>query len=547
METYRPTPVPLTDAPAANGPNRTGPNRTGVTMIGLALIMMLSVLDQTIVATALPSIAADLHGLSDLSWVVNAYLLGLGLAAPMYGKLGDMYGRKPLILIAVAVFVIASMACGAAGSMSELIAFRAVQGVGAGGLMNLTTAAVADLVPPSERGRVQGYTGAVFALGSIGGPLLGGLLTSTVGWRWVFYINVPAALVGMAIVIRYFNVPHRRTRQPLDWIGALLMAAAVTGVLLVTDWGGQKYGWTSPVILALALGAAVAIGLFLWREPHAANPILPATLWRSAVFRVAMPSSFLLGAGLFGTVVFLPQYFQVVRGASATMSGALLAPTMVAAVIAGVYSAVKASATGRYRRYPIAGAVLLIVGFVALTPLGPSTALWLVLGGAVVLGFGVGLQMQLMILIVQNAVPAADVGVATAAMLLFRSIGGAVGTALFSTLLLRRFSHELGPVLHGAAAGQSAGSLYGRLVLGLGATLGPARGAVVHAFGSAVSIVYVWAVPFGFVLLALAVLLPSVPLRRDTGGAEGTDAPETAAASAEDAAAAESVSAVPSA
>ena len=301
-------------------------DRIGLTVAGLALIMVLPVLDQTIVATALPSIAADLGGLGQIAWVVNAYLLGVGLSAPLYGKLGDSYGRKPLMAIAVVVFVAASALAGASRSMPQLIACRALQGLGGGGLMNLTTAAVADLLPPAERGRAQGYTGAVFAAGSIGGPLLGGVFCGTIGWRWVFYINAPLALAGLAIVLRWFRVPHHRVRQRLDWAGGLLLAGAVTCALLVTDWGGITYPWASPPVVSLIAASAVAAALFAWRETRAASPVLPPGLWGSAVFRVAIPSSFLLGAGLFGTVVFLPQFFQVVQGRSATVSGAPRAP-----------------------------------------------------------------------------------------------------------------------------------------------------------------------------------------------------------------------------
>ncbi len=489
------------------------PPRTGITMIGLSLIMLLAVLDQTIVATSLPSIAADLHGLGQLSWVVNAYLLGVGLAAPLYGKLGDMYGRKPIIMIAVSLFTLASAASGASQSMTELIVFRAIQGLGGGGLMNLTTAAVADLVPPSERGKVQGYTGAVFALGSIGGPLLGGLLTGSLGWRWVFYVNVPVALAGMVIVARYFRVPRKRTAGRLDWPGALLLAAAVTAVLLVTDWAGQQYAWGSWQIIALAAAAVLALAGFALVESRAANPVIPPRLWRDPVFRVAIPSSGLLGVGLFGTVVFLPQFFQVVKHASPIVSGALLAPTMFAAVVAGVFSAVRASATGNYRKYPIIGALLLIAGFCMLIGLSPDSSSWLTFVGTLLLGLGVGCQMQLMVLIVQNAVPARDLGAATASTMLFRSIGGAVGTALFSTLLLRRFDARLHTIIPNATQA-TAGTIYHALVTGIGPGLGSAHEAIVRAFGQSVSVVFVWAIPFAVALLVLGVLLPGIPLRK---------------------------------
>ncbi len=462
-------------------------DRIGLTVAGLALIMVLPVLDQTIVATALPSIAADLGGLGQIAWVVNAYLLGVGLSAPLYGKMGDVYGRKPLLTAAVIVFVAASALAGASRSMGELIACRAVQGLGGGGLMNLTTAAVADLLPPAERGRVQGYTGAVFAAGSIGGPLLGGVFCGTIGWRWVFYINVPVALAGLAIVLRWFRVRSRRVRQPLDWAGGVLLAGAVTCALLVTDWGGITHPWGSPVIVSLIAASAAAAAAFVWRETRAASPVLPPALWRGKVFRVAIPSSFLLGAALFGTVVFLPQFFQVVQGRSATVSGALLTPAMLAAVVTGVYSATRMSATGRYRQYPVIGALLLIAGLLPLTSLSPAAPAWLILVAELALGLGVGFQMQLMVIIVQNAVPYRDVGTATAATLLFRSLGGAAGTAVFSTLMLRRFSARLAVMLPGHAAGGLASRLYQGIVAGILPLSGGARAIIVSAFGQSVS------------------------------------------------------------
>ncbi len=488
-------------------------SRTGLTIAGLALIMVLPVLDQTIVATALPSIAADLGGLGQIAWVVNAYLLGVGLSAPLYGKLGDIYGRKPLLVVAVLVFVAASALAGAAQSMAQLIACRAAQGLGGGGLMNLTTAAVADLLPPSERGRAQGYTGAVFAAGSIGGPLLGGVFCGTIGWRWVFYINAPLALAGLAIVARWFQVRRERVREPLDWAGAVLLAGSVTCALLVADWGGVTDPWGSALIVSLIAAAAAAAAAFAWWETRTASPVIPPGLWRVPVFRVAIPSSFLLGVALFGTVVFLPQFFQVVQGRSATVSGALLTPTMLAAVVTGVYCAIRMSATGRYRQYPIIGALLLIAGFLPLTSLRPATPMWVILAATVALGLGVGCQLQLMVIIVQNAVPYRDVGTATAATLLFRSLGGAAGTALFSTLMLRRFSARIAAMLPGHAAGGLAAQLYRGIVAGIIPLSGSARAIVVSAFGQSVSVVYVWAIPFAVALLALALILPAVPVR----------------------------------
>jgi EmrB/QacA subfamily drug resistance transporter len=492
---------------------------SSLALVGLALGMLLAVLDQTIVATALPSIAADLGHLDDASWVVSAYLLTTLLSAPLYGKLGDMYGRRPMFLTTVAIFLVGSAACGLARNMGQLVVLRAIQGLGGGGLMNLGTAAVADLIPPTERGRIQGYTGGVFAAGSIGGPLLGGLFSEYLGWHWIFYINVPVCVLSLALTGMTFRVPHTRRRGALDVTGALLLGIAVTCGLLVALWGGQRYPWRSGHILVPAAAAVALIAGFVWRERRAAEPILPPRLFANPVFRVAIPSSALLGVCLFGTVVFLPQFFETVRHSSPTGSGLFLVPTMLAAVFGGVLSGVLASETGRYRRYPIAGATLLMVGFGLLTQISTNTSVaWLVVD-MVILGLGVGLQMQLMVFVVQNAVPHEDVGVATAATMFFRAIGAAVGTSLFTTILLRR----LGAELAGSGTNPSAarvGELYRRLTEHSPALSGEARDRVVEAFADSIHVLFAWALPFGALLLALAIVLPAVPLRRTVRDSE---------------------------
>lgn len=476
--------------------------------------MLLAVLDQTIVATALPAIARDLGNAGSVSWAVSAYLITTVASAPIHGKLGDLYGRRITFLVAVSLFVVASALAGAADSIGMLIAMRALQGLGGGGLMNLATAAIADLVPAAERGRIQGYTGSVFAVGSIGGPLLGGLFSEHISWRWIFYVNVPVGLACMALVYFTFRVPHQRgTRHRIDFLGSALLSATVTGTLLITVWGGVQYAWGSPQILALFVGVLVTLVLFILQERRAQDPVLPLGLFRDPVFRLAVPSSALLGITLFGTIVFVPQYFETVRGTSPTLAGLALVPTMAIAVVAGVLSAVRVSATGRYKVYPVVGSLLVLVGFGGLAQLDASTPLWLVIAELLLLGVGIGLHMQLMVFIVQNALPHAHVGTATAATMFFRALGGAVGTALFSTLFVRGLSDSL------TGSGVSAGEAYNVIAHHAGSLPTDTLPEVEAAFGESLQVVFAAATPFAAVMLLLACFIPSKPLRtsvRDT-------------------------------
>ncbi|MFB4195439.1 MDR family MFS transporter [Streptomyces carpaticus] len=493
------------------GPSRL-PRRTKVALSGLAMALLLAVLDQTIVATALPAIAREFHATGSVSWVVTAYLITTVASAPIHGKLGDLYGRRRTFLAAVTIFVIASALAGAANSVEMLIAMRALQGLGGGGLMNLATSGFADLVPASERGKVQGYTGGVFAIGSMGGPLLGGLFAEHLSWRWIFYVNVPLGLLCLVVTYVTFRVPHtpRRPKAAIDYTGAALLAAAVTALLLVTVWGGTEYAWGSPQILGLVAGAVVLGGLFWWQERRAADPVLPPRLFRNPVFALGVPSSGLLGIALFGTIVYVPQFVEVSRGAGPTVAGLVLVPTMGLAVGAGMAAAIRVGATGRYRRFPIAGSLLVLAGFGGLTLLEPHTPLWQLFVPLALLGVGVGLHMQLMVFIVQNAVPHADLGTATAATMFFRALGGAVGTALFSTLLLR----GLRDALPAAAPGVDPDDAYNAIAHHTGGIAESARPAVAEAFADSIHLVFAAALPFAALMLVLAWFIPAVPLRR---------------------------------
>lgn len=500
----------MSDATTTPSPGRTVRERRGLAITGLALGMLLSTLDQTIVATALPSIAKDLGSLSSSVWIVSAYLLTTTASAPLYGKLGDMFGRRRMVLIALTLFIGSSILCGLAPNMWSLIALRAIQGLGGGGLVGLGSAGIADLVPLHERGKALSYSGAVFAAGSIGGPLLGGLFTDYLDWRWVFYINVPIGLVALLLVVRFFRIPHTGVRGAVDVLGSLLLVGAVTCVMLETVWGGRDYAWGSGQSLGLLAGAAVLLVGFVLRERAATHPVLPLQLFRSRAFAVAVPASLVLGMMLLGAVVFLPQFFQAVRGMSASMSGLALTPLMLGVVVTMTVVGRRVSATGRYRPFPIIGSLLTIAGFAALTQLDGDTPDWVMVLEMLVLGMGMGFAIQLLVLIMQNSAEMQYLGVASSAAMFFRSMGGAIGTAFFSTILVRRLADEMSD--SGVALPAPADDV-ARQAMADGAELPEAvRAMFSHAFAESIHIVYVWALPFAAVLLVLALALPTVPL-----------------------------------
>ncbi|MEU2233391.1 MDR family MFS transporter [Streptomyces vietnamensis] len=495
---------------SASSPGRAAPERRGLAITGLALGMLLSTLDQTIVATALPSIAKDLGSLSSSAWIVSAYLLTTTASAPLYGKLGDMFGRRRMVLIALTLFIGSSILCGLAPNMWSLITLRAIQGLGGGGLVGLGSAGIADLVPLHERGKALSYSGAVFAAGSIGGPLLGGLFTDYLDWRWVFYINVPIGLVSMLLVVRFFKKPHTVVRGALDVLGSVLLVGAVTCLMLVTVWAGRDYAWGSVQILGLVAAALVLLIGFVARERAAANPVLPLQLFKSRAFAVAVPASVVLGMLLLAAVVFLPQFFQAVRGMSASTSGLALTPLMLGVVVTMTVVGRRVTASGHYRPYPIIGAVLTIIGFAALTQLDGDTPEWLMILEMLVLGMGMGFAIQLLVLVMQNSAEMQYLGVASSAAMFFRSMGGAIGTAFFSTLLVRQLADEMSSA--GTALPASPDDV-ARQAMVDGAVLPESvRALFSQAFAESIHIVYVWALPFAGLLLVLALALPTVPL-----------------------------------
>jgi len=405
-----------------------------LTFAGLLLAMLLASLDQTIVATALPTIVGDLGGLDQLSWVVTAYLLGATVSMPLWGRASDLYGRKRLFQAAIVVFLAGSALSGAAQSLGELIAFRALQGLGAGGLMTLAMAIVGEIVSPRERGRYQGYIQMVFVVASVAGPLLGGVFVDHVSWRWVFYVNLPIGATALALTATSLHLSARRTRVRIDYTGAALLAGGLTSLLLVTTWGGREYAWGSAEILGLAAAAVALLIAFVVQERRAPEPILPLRLFRDPVFDVVSAVLFLGSLAFFAVIVFMPIFLQVVTGASATESGLLLLPLLLAATASTAVSGRMISRTGRYKAFPIGGLSLMAVGMLLLSRMtaGTSQATAAVL--LVVFGLGFGMVSQVLMVAIQNAVDRSDLGIATASANLFRALGGSVGVAVFGAL-----------------------------------------------------------------------------------------------------------------
>ena len=483
---------------------------------GLMLGLLLAALDQTIVATALPTITGELGGLEHLSWVVTSYLLASTVSTPLYGKLGDLYGRKRLFQVAIVVFLVGSVLSGLSQNMVQLIAFRAIQGVGGGGLIVLAQAIVADVVSPRERGRYQGYFGAVFGATSVAGPLLGGFFTDNLTWRWVFYINVPLGIIALFVTGAVLPAGMRRATSKIDYLGASVLVAAVTCIVLFTTWGGSLYPWGSPTIVGLVLASILLLASLVPIERRAADPIVPVGLFRLRTFNVASSGGFIVGMAMFGAIAFLPLFLQVVQGASATNSGLLLLPLMAGLLGASIVSGQLITKTGRYKIFPVSGTALAAVGMFLLATMGTDTGQLAVTLYMVVLGIGIGFTMQTLVLATQNAVAMTELGVATSAVTFFRSMGGAIGTAIFGAL----FNAALASRLSGLSVNVGDGSTFTPASL---ADLPPAQAArVVSAFSESLTGVFTYA---GVVVVGaffITLLLRETPLRSSV---ETVDAP----------------------
>ncbi len=486
---------------------------------GLMAGLLLAALDQTIVATALPRIVGELGGLDYYSWVVTAYLLSSTVCTPLYGKISDLYGRRIMFQIAILIFLAGSLLAGLAQGMIQLIVFRAIQGIGAGGLMALTFAVVGDVVSPRERGRYIGLLAGVWAFASVIGPLIGGFIVDNMSWRWVFLINLPVGAVAFAVTSSALRLPVVRRSHRIDVQGAFLLIASVSCLLLGLVWGGTEYPWSSPVIIGLFAGGTLLLGAFVAWEARVAEPILPLRLFADPIFTVSSALGFLTGCGLFGSVIFLPLFLQVVTGVSATNSGLLLLPLTAGVVAGSVGSGRIISRTGRYRGWPIGGLAFASVGMVLLTFMNGATPLaWSSLF-MVILGLGVGATMQVTVLVVQNSVDHRDLGVATGAVQFFRQMGGAFGVAAFGAIMNYRLLADL-PARVPPQALADVGGEVGALLASPAAirALPPAVAAGVTAsVESAVHAVFVWSVPPMVLGFVLAWFLKEIPLRETVG------------------------------
>ncbi|MFE2812127.1 MDR family MFS transporter [Streptomyces nigra] len=498
-----------------------------VSIGALLLGMLLAALDQTIVSTALPTIVSDLGGLEHLSWVVTAYLLASTAATPLWGKLGDQYGRKRLYQIAIVIFLVGSALCGMAQDMTQLIGFRALQGLGGGGLIVLSMAIVGDIVPPRERGRYQGLFGAVFGATSVLGPLLGGVFTEHLSWRWVFYVNLPVGAVALVVIALVLHIPRRSTKHVIDYLGTVLIAAVATGLVLVASLGGTTWGWGSAQIVTLAVASVVLAFVFVAVERRAAEPVLPLKLFRVRTFTLSAVISFIVGFAMFGAMTYLPTFLQVVQGISPTLSGVHMLPMVAGMLLSSTGSGQIVSRTGRWKVFPIAGTGVTAVGLLLLHQLdtGSSTALMSVY--FFVFGLGLGLVMQVLVLIVQNAVPYEDLGVATSGATFFRSIGASFGVAIFGTVFASRLDDLLVDAFRGVRLPPGA-SLEGleadpRGIAELPAALRPAA---LDAYATAITDVFLYAVPVALLGFVLAWFLREDKLR---GSVTAPDVTETLA------------------
>jgi EmrB/QacA subfamily drug resistance transporter len=499
------------NAPAEAAAVPTGPRREVLIVLpGLLLAIMLAMLDQLVVSTALPRIVGDLGGVTHLSWVVTAYVLASTITTPLYGKLGDQYGRKRLLMFAIVLFLIGSALAGLSQTMDQLIAFRALQGLGAGGLLVGAIATIGDLVSPRERGQYMGYIMAAMTLAMVAGPLVGGYITDSLSWRWIFYINMPiggAALIYLALTL---HVPVHKVKHKIDYLGALLLAVAASSLVLLTTWGGTQYPWRSAQIMGLGAVAVAATAGFVATERRAAEPVIPLHVFRNRNFSLVTAMSFLLGLALFGAITFLPLYQQTVQHLSATESGLMLIPLMLGSTVTALIAGRITTRTGRYKALPIIGGGVMTVGMYLLTTLGINTSLVTTGLYFAVLGLGMGFLMQITTLVAQNSVEPRDIGVASSSRTFFQQIGGSIGVSAFGAIFAHKLTSEMHARLPSVHLNAGGGQLNPVVVTHLPALV---KQAVFAAITHAITDVFFWAAPAAAAVFILACFLKEVPLR----------------------------------